>query len=184
MDKNYFFKNSNIDVFQAAQLLEDALVGFDDGELYIQYGESENISIIDRVIKSSSFDINQGFGMRGVVGEVSGFAHSNILDKTNIEQAIEVIKSVAKHDVSVNIPLIIANNNHHKLYPSLNPISEHSFNEKINLLTCIDEYLRTKNSLVKKVSASISTSCKKIQIIRNKDFIISDTRRWFNLESW
>jgi len=176
MDRNFFFQNSNIDIDQASNLVEQSLNGFDDGEVYLQYSESENISFVDKVIKSSSFDISQGFGMRGVIGEITGFAHSNVIDLANFNQAATVLKSAKKFGTSGNHDVSKSTIVQRSLYSQHNPIADLSFNKKIDLISAIDHYIREKNSFVKQVSASISTSYKVIQIIRNKDFIVSDIR--------
>ncbi len=175
-DKNYFFKNSNIDVNQAAKILEKTLEGYDDGEIYLQYSQSENISIVDRVIKACSFDIDQGFGMRGVIGEACGFAHSNVIDRNSIEDAASAVKGISTYAKSFNNFTMPSNLKKLNLYSKVNPIHEHEFNKKIDLLVETDEYLRSKNSLVKQVSVSIGSSFKKIQIIRDSNFIVEDSR--------
>ena len=56
----------------AARIVEDALHGADDGELYLEYRESEGLSLEDGRIRSASFDSTLGFGLRAVSGRGAG----------------------------------------------------------------------------------------------------------------
>ena len=176
MDRNYFFANSDLDIDKAAKLVENCLAGFDDGELYLQYSESENISILDRAIKSSSYDVIQGFGMRGVLGELTGFAHSNIIDLANLNQAFEVVNLSKKFGTKNNVDLSALKTNSKSLYTQSNPIAEIPYLGKVNKLIEIDNYLREKSPFVKQVSASFSSGYTVIQIIRSDGFVVNDIK--------
>jgi TldD protein len=176
MDRNYFFSKSDLDVEQAAQMVETCLAGFDDGELYLQYSESESVSILDRAIKSSSYDISKGFGMRGVIGELTGFAHSNIIDSQNLKEAINVVKLSCKLDKAHHVDVAPVRNVSQTLYRNVNPIGEISYLQKVEKLINIDNYLRDKSPYVKQVSASFASTYTIIQIIRDRAFIIHDIK--------
>jgi len=178
MDRNYFFSNSDLDVENAAKLVEACLTGFDDGELYLQHSESENIAILDRVIKSSSYDVTQGFGMRGVIGTLTGFAHSNAIDLSNINQAIEVVNLSKKlgHNSNVNLSPGMTGKRAGSLYIQTNPIGEISYQDKVDKLIAVDHYIRDKSPYVRQVSASFASAYSIIQIIRSNNFIVSDIK--------
>lgn len=176
MNRNYFFSNTDLDIDKAAKLVENCLHGFDDGELYLQYAESETISILDGAIKTSSYDVSKGFGMRGVVGELTGFAHSNIIDLDNLNQAMNVVSLAKKYNQAKHIDLSPNKGRAESLYTHLNPIHEISYPDKVNKLIDVDQYLRSKSPYVKQVSASFASSYSVIQIIRDSNFDLSDIK--------
>ena len=69
---------SNFDIGEAGvrSFVSDALHGADDGELYLEYSQSESLSFDNGRLKGGSFNTDQGFGLRAVAGEAVGYAHS------------------------------------------------------------------------------------------------------------
>jgi TldD protein len=60
----------------AERIVGGALAGMDDGELFLEYRESEQLSLDDGHIRSAGFDTQLGFGLRAMVGEEAGYAHA------------------------------------------------------------------------------------------------------------
>ena len=82
-----FYGRTELDQGRVERLVADSLKGAEDGELYLEYGQSESLVLDDGRIRSASFDTSQGFGLRSVVGEVSGYAHSGELSEAAIKRA-------------------------------------------------------------------------------------------------
>ena len=59
----------------------------DDGELFLEYSQSESVALDDGRIKSAAFDTTQGFGLRAVAGEAAGYAHASELSEAAIRRA-------------------------------------------------------------------------------------------------
>ncbi len=170
-----FFQDYGLDKSKIASLISNTLNGMDDGELFMEYTVSEAITIDEGTIKSASFDTTQGFGLRGIVGEATGYAHSSIMTEDSIKKAANVISSVKNN--AKNFKLDTAPNNFSKnLYTNINPLSEISFQDKIKLLNEIDAYMRAKSSIVKQVSASIAGEWQVVHIMRGNGLEISDIR--------
>src|SRR3546814_9892812 len=85
-----------LDPARIGGLVTSALSGCDDGELYLQYAASESFGFDDGRLKNASFDTQQGFGLRGLSGETTGFAHANELSEAAIRRAAETVKLVAQ----------------------------------------------------------------------------------------
>ncbi|MDP7343075.1 MAG: DNA gyrase modulator, partial [Alphaproteobacteria bacterium] len=64
-----FFSRAGLDKARTESIVEDALVGMDDGELFLEYRQSEGLSFDDGRLKSASFDTSQGFGLRAIADE-------------------------------------------------------------------------------------------------------------------
>src|SRR5436305_1998678 len=74
-----FFDRTGMDSRRVEKLVGEALAGMDDGELFLEYSQSESVALDDGRIKSASFDTTQGFGLRAVAGEAAGYAHASEL---------------------------------------------------------------------------------------------------------
>jgi TldD protein len=64
---------------EAGRIAASALGAADDGELFLEYRESEHTSLEDGRIRSAGFDTQLGFGLRAVAGEATGYAHAGEL---------------------------------------------------------------------------------------------------------
>ena len=91
-----FFAQTGMDRGRVERIVEEALHGMDDGELFLEYGQMESLAFDDGRIKSASFDTSQGFGLRALSGEATGFAHASELSEAAIRRAGETVRAV-KH---------------------------------------------------------------------------------------
>ena len=91
--------------------LNESLLNFDDGELYLEDSHNETFLYDDGRMKNVSFNNSQGFGVRSIAGEIRGYAHSSEISEKNIFKAIETIKSISKDSYNNNLSL---NNMHIK----------------------------------------------------------------------
>lgn len=175
IDDNYFFTNQDWTKDDCHKIVTKALSDFDDGELYLQESCSETIVFDDHKISNANFSTSKGFGLRGVLGELSSFAHATDFSKNSLEKAAEVVGSIKSFAKPINIQLDPINKKH-QLYKALDPITEISFEDKINIAKTIDEYIRSKNSLVRQVSIRIAGGWSKVQIIKSLNEEYSDIR--------
>lgn len=174
-----FFHRADLDAAALSQMVDDGLRGMDDGELYLQYGVSEDIVFDDGRVKSSSYDTLQGFGFRAVVGEATGYAHSNVLTNEAIKQAIGHASAVKSgHDGALDASPV---KGPQPLYTDHNPLQDQSFSDKVALLQKVDQYARRKSNQVAQVSASLSGEWEVITIIRPDGFMAHDVRPLVNL---
>ena len=153
--------------------IEHLISDFDDGELFIEKKISENFSFDDNKIKTASYDIDQGFGLRVVNSESSGFAHSSELTHDSLKEAIKAVNSIKK---SKNTYVKLPKKTNKKLYSDKNPIDQKSFKSKIDLLQRINDYARNLDSNVNQVSVSLAGNYQQIEIIKQKGDFFSDYR--------
>src|SRR5687767_5669440 len=81
-----------IDPAEAAALAAKHLARHDDGELYLQYRVNEAFGFDDGRLKTADFHTGSGFGLRGVTGEMTAFAHANEISAAAIERAAQTLK--------------------------------------------------------------------------------------------
>src|SRR5947207_10559571 len=89
-----FFDRTGMDSGRVEKLVGEAMAGMDDGELFLEYSQSESIALDDGRIKSASFDTTQGFGLRAVSGEAAGYAHGSELSEDAIRRAGDAVRAV------------------------------------------------------------------------------------------
>src|SRR5580700_4765963 len=89
-----FFRQTGMNRAAVERTVNDALSGADDGELFLEYHQSESLVFDDGKLKNASFDTTQGFGLRAVSGEATGYAHAVNLDESAIKRAAKTVRAI------------------------------------------------------------------------------------------
>jgi TldD protein len=172
--QDLFFTRAGLDRPRLEGLAGDALQGADDGELFLEYSQSESFGFDDGRLKSASFDTSQGFGLRAVSGEQTGYAHASELSEAAIRRAATTVRAVRAGHGGVMSEPPQATNRH--LYGDDNPLNEIPFEQKVKVLQEIDAYARAKDSRVRQVSASLSGVWQAVAILRADGTLVEDIR--------
>tara|TARA_B100000029_G_scaffold195394_1_gene193513 strand:+ start:626 stop:2086 length:1461 start_codon:yes stop_codon:yes gene_type:complete len=169
-----FFSNSDLNDSKIDKIVSDSLLNADDGELYLEFCESESFVYDDQRLKSASFDISKGFGLRAISNESTGYAHSSDIDESSLKKASNTVNFVTKGNKgSFNSSF---NRTNKKLYHDVNPINSSLFAEKVETLKKIDEYARKQNPNVKQVSAALNGEWQVVRIYRPGGIFVEDIR--------
>lgn len=169
-----FFEKAEMDRNLTDSTVADALHGADDGELYLEYTQSESFSFDDGKLKDASFDTAQGLGLRAVADEATGFAHASDLSIAALTRAADTVKAVhSGHDGALALAPAPTNR---QLYSDENPLSETPFAEKVETLAAIDAYARSLDPRISQVMVSLTGSWQAVRIIRADGSHASDVR--------
>jgi TldD protein len=158
----------------AERLTRGALASSDDGELFLEYRESESINLDDGRIRAAGFDTSLGFGLRAVAGEATGYAHAGELTEDALKRAAATVSAVAAGHSGVAAEPPAGTNR--RLYSDANPLSGMDFGKRTGVLAEIDAYARGKDSRVKQVMASLAGEWQAVQIIRADGTRVADLR--------
>jgi TldD protein len=169
-----FFTKTGMNRTAVERMVDDALHGADDGELFLEYRQSESFSWDDGKLKNASFDTSQGFGLRAVSGETTGYAHAVDLDEKAILRASDTVRAVKSGKGGVMTQAPQGTNRH--LYKDDNPLLGQSFEDKIKLLRNIDSYVRARDPRVHQVSVSLAANWQAVQIMRAGGWRAADIR--------
>lgn len=169
-----FFAQTGLDRARVESLVSNSLYGCDDGELFLEYRQSESFSWDDGRLKSASFDTAQGFGLRAVCGEAVGYAHAASFDEPALQRAAEAAQAI-KAGYAGSLQAGPAKTNR-LLYDDLNPLQLKGFAEKVALLSEVDRFARALDNRVHQVSVSLIGSWQAIQIIRAGGWRVADIR--------
>jgi TldD protein len=169
-----FFSRTGMDPQSVQRTVDQALKGADDGELFLEYSQSESFAFDDGRLKAATFDTTQGFGLRAVAGEATGYAHASEISESAIQRAANTVQAVAKGYSGVAAQGPARTNI--KLYADIDPLETAGFERKVKLLEEINAYARAKDSRVRQVSASLAGEWQRVEIIRAGGEHYSDIR--------
>src|SRR5438093_1932892 len=157
-------ERAGLDRSDARRHLARGLEGADDGELFLEYRQSEMLVFDNGRLKQATYDTAQGFGLRAVKDEAVGYAHASDMSDAAIARAAEAVRAVkggysgryAEPPGRTNV----------RLYGDDNPLEGAAFETKVRLLETIDAYARAKDPRVRQVSVSFASSWQLVEILR------------------
>ena len=163
-----------LDRSDAERITGDALAGMDDGELFLEYRESEQLSLDDGRIRSAGFDTQLGFGLRAMLGEEAGYAHAGELSADALGRAAATVSAVraGRSGTAAAAP----RSSNARLYSDANPLTDTKFPERTTVLSEIDVYARGRDPRVKQVMASLFGEWQAVQVLRADGTRVADLR--------
>ena len=126
----------------------------DDADLYFQYTRSEGWSLEEGIVKTGSFSIDQGVGVRAVSGEKTAFAYSDDISEASLLDAARTVRSISAAAQSGRARVAskkIAKSR--SLYPHIDPIASMDSTAKVQLLERAEQRARAKDPRVAQVMA-------------------------------
>ncbi|MFN3552296.1 MAG: metalloprotease TldD [Novosphingobium meiothermophilum] len=171
--RSLLYRSGLLSPEEAQRLTASALKACDDGELYLQFIASESFGFDDGRLKTADYSRDAGFGLRGVSGEMTGFAHANEISAAAIARAGETLKLL---DPARGQPAPPPRQSNRHLYTDASPLDAVPFEAKVRLLETIDAAARARDPRVAQVSASLSGSWSVVEIVRADGFVAHDVR--------
>ena len=172
-DPRRFLYRDTLDPDAALRLTADALKDCDDGELYLQYMASESFGFDDGRLKTADYSTHGGFGLRGVSGETTGFAHANDISEAAIRRAAETLTLL---DPAKGAKAPPPRRTNAALYTGEDPLSAIPFARKVALCQEIDAAARARDPRVAQVTVGLLASWSVIEIVRPDGFVAFDVR--------
>lgn len=165
---------ATLDLSAAERIVGGALAGMDDGELFLEYRESEQLSLDDGRIRSAGFDTQLGFGLRAMLGEEAGYAHAGELSADALGRAASTVSAVraGRSGTAAAAP----RSSNARLYSDANPLTETEFPDRTATLGEIDAYARSRDPRVKQVMASMFGEWQAVQVLRADGTRAADLR--------
>ena len=155
---------SGVDARRAHDILGEALTNADDGELFLEYAQTEALMFDNGRLKQATYDTSQGFGLRAVKDDAVGYAHSSDVSLPALIRAADAVAAV-RGGYSGNFAAAPAHTNV-RLYGDENPLDAPGFESKVKLLAEIDAYVRDKDPRVRQVSVSLGATWQVVEILR------------------
>ena len=149
----------------------------DFADVYLQYTRSEGWSLEEGLVKSGSFDIEQGFGIRAVQGEKTAFAYSDDISELALLEAADTVRSIARAGQgSAKVPADTRRSAARVLYGATDPLGALDSNAKVALLQKVDRLARAKDPRVVQVMASLGGEHDVMLVLRSDGLLAADVR--------
>lgn len=149
----------------------------DDADLYFQYTRSEGWSLEEGIVKTGSFSIEQGVGVRAVAGEKTAFAYSDDISTASLIDAAHTVRTIGAANQSRKVKLPgrrVANSR--ALYAGLDPILTLDSAAKVRLLEKVEQLARAKDPRVVQVMAGLASEYDVVLIARLDGTLAADVR--------
>ncbi len=162
-------------LLKALRVITDHRV--DDADLYFQFTRSEGWSLEEGIVKSGSFSIDQGVGVRAIAGEKTAFAYSDDISEAALLDAARTVRTIAaagqSRRVKVGTPRVAASRS---LYPEVDPISTLDSAAKVALLERAEKMARAKDPRVVQVMAGLGMEYDVVMVARAEGTLAADVR--------
>ncbi|MBB2484941.1 metalloprotease TldD [Mitsuaria sp. WAJ17] len=150
----------------------------DDADLYFQTTRAEGWSLEEGIVKSGSFSIDQGVGVRAVAGEKTAFAYSDDISENALLDAARTVRSIAGSGQSRRVkvpgePVIAASRS---LYGDADPIASLDSAEKVALLERAERMARARDPRIVQVMAGLAAEHDVVLIARADGTLAADVR--------
>ena len=149
----------------------------DDADLYFQYTRSEGWSLEEGIVKTGSFSIDQGVGVRAVSGEKTAFAYSDDISEASLLDAARTVRSISG-SASVKRPPVATRKvaASRSLYGGLDPIATLDSTTKVKLLEKAEKAARARDPRVAQVMAGLASEYDVIMVARADGTLAADVR--------
>jgi TldD protein len=150
----------------------------DDADLYFQYTRSEGWSLEEGIVKTGSFSIDQGVGVRAVSGEKTAFAYSDDISEAALMDAAETVRTIAAAGQSraVKVPRRATAGASHVLYAPMDPIATLDSTQKVALLEKVEKMARARDPRIVQVMAGLAGEYDVVLIARADGTLAADVR--------
>ena len=151
--------------------------GVDDADLYFQYTRSEGWSLEEGIVKTGSFSIDQGVGVRAVSGEKTAFAYSDDISEASLLDAARTVRSIssAGRTARVKTPTRKVASSR-SLYNGVDPISTLDSTAKVALLGRVEKLARSRDPRVSQVMAGLASEYDVVLVARADGTLAADVR--------
>ncbi len=149
----------------------------DDADLYFQYTRNEGWSLEEGIVKTGSFSIDQGVGVRAVSGEKTAFAYSDDISEASLLDAARAVRSISaagRNGRARATTKKIASSR--SLYNGLDPIASMDSTAKVALLGKIEKLARAKDPRVAQVMAGLASEYDVVMVARADGTLAADVR--------
>lgn len=147
----------------------------DTADLYFQISRQESWTVEDGIVKSGSFNLDRGVGVRAVSGEKTGFAYSDELMLPALESAAGAARAISRQG-QTNAVQVWSRSERRDLYSASDPISSIRDEQKTALLGDIEKKTRQLDKRIEEVIIGLSSSQDFILVAASDGTLAADVR--------
>lgn len=147
----------------------------DYADLYFQYSRTEGWALEEGIVKSGSFNIDQGVGVRAVSGDKTAFAYSDDISMPALASAAQATRAIARHGENQSVQAVKRSKGR-ELYLPQDPIASLNDSDKVALLEKLEGYARAIDKRVIQVMASLAGEYEVVLVARGDGLVAADVR--------
>ena len=147
----------------------------DDADLFFQYNRAESWALDEGHVKSGSFSIDQGVGVRVVAGEKTAFAYADDIHPEALEAAARVTRAIASDGGSARPGQAVVRAGH-SLYAPIDPVAQFEDAAKVRILQALERYARAADPRVRQVMGRLSGEYDVVLVARADGSLAADVR--------
>jgi TldD protein len=149
----------------------------DYADLYFQFNKNESWMLEEGIVKTGSFCIDQGVGVRAISGDKTAFSYSDEISEHALSDAAMATRTIARQGSEDKIPInSFQKNNYNPLYLPIDPLVSLDSTQKVKLLERVEALARSKDQRVVQVMAGLSAEYNIVLVARSDGLISSDIR--------
>ncbi len=148
----------------------------DYADLYFQYARSEAWSLEEGIVKSGSFNIEQGVGVRAIAGEKTAFAYSDDISPAALRAAAVATRAITAAGGNGRAPRLREGARSPALYAAADPITSLDATAKVRLLERLEALARAEEPRVTDVMAHVAGTWEVILVARSDGQLAADVR--------
>src|SRR5690606_9730081 len=148
----------------------------DYADLYFQYTRSEGWSLEEGIVKTGSFSIEQGVGVRAISWEKTAFAYSDALTPDALLSSARTVRTIARRGAGRQKVLTGEPAPGRSLYPAIDPVNTLSAPEKVALLERIEAMARAADPHIIQVMAGLGAEYDVIMVAGSDGRLAADVR--------
>ncbi len=148
----------------------------DYADLYFQYSRSEAWSLDEGIVKSGSFNIDQGVGVRAISGEKTSFAYSDDISSRALGDAASAVRAIAAAGQNGSVPALKHVAAARNLYVPNDPIASLPAAAKVKLLERLEGFAKALDPRVVQVMASLAGEYEVILVAGSDGRLAADIR--------
>ncbi len=149
----------------------------DYADLYFQFTKNESWSLEEGIVKTGSFAIDQGVGVRAVAGDKTAFSYSDDISATALEEAARATRTIGRQgEGKVKLASAIKPVRNHSLYISDDPLQTISAAEKVALLEKVEKLARAADPRIVQVMAGLAGEFDVVLVTRSDGVLAADVR--------
>ena len=149
----------------------------DYADLYFQFTKSEGWSLEEGIVKTGSFSIDQGVGVRAISGDKTAFSYSDEISEQALQDAVNATRTIARQGTGkIKVASSMQGVGGRSLYLQNDPLASLDATQKVTLLERLEQIARAKDPRVVQVMASLSGEYDVVLVARSDGVIAADIR--------
>ncbi|OGK97609.1 MAG: metalloprotease TldD [Candidatus Rokubacteria bacterium RIFCSPHIGHO2_02_FULL_73_26] len=156
--ESFFSDRFNVTASLLDRVLGSSLLGkVDDADIYLEYRINEELQLEEESVKKASRHVSQGAGVRAQAGTRTGYAHTDDISITNLEEAARQARAIADRAATSATVAVASRGRPHDLYALAEPPVAADLGRKLDLLRRLDAAARAADPRVRQVIVSLTS---------------------------